>query len=645
MNQDDGRDSIGELASHLYSRKNKNEYKDSRSEITHGEFEVNSSWSNSDTDITDLLHRERDSKQEKQKVFFKKILIGSVIFFFVAIGISVFMFFGGSNFISGNNIDVAVVGQNTTAGGEELSLDIVVKNNNRANIEGVNILVEYPSGSRVAGDLNTELTRQREFIGNISAHGEARKTFKSVLFGEKETIQEIKITLEYRVQGSSAVFFKDKKYEIAIKSSPVIVTISNPNEVNSNQSIEFTVDLASNSAELLKNVLFQVEYPFGFSFEKADPPPTLDNNIWSIGDLPSTGKRTIRIKGILQGQNEEERTFRFSTGIADQKQDMKLGAIFSLLQETIRIKRPFVGVDVTLSGDNSSEYVAVPGERVQANIVWQNNLPNQLLDTKVEVRFNGQALDKSTVSTSGDGFYRSIDNVIVWDKNTDNTLRSLEPGESGAVGFSFSPLASFSSGSVSQDIDVSVTVSGSQVGESGKPELVSTTINKTVKLASSANMSARVVRSIGAFENSGPIPPRADMPTTYTVVWTATNSLNTLSQTRVTAKLPPYVTWQNLSHPDLEKVSFDTQTNEVVWNIGDLRAGTGGSLSPRQVAFQVSLLPSLTQVGSAPVLVYEARLVGTDRFTGKNIQVTSSAVTTRFTTDPAFVNGDEMVAK
>jgi hypothetical protein len=639
------RNRIDRMERGLYSRKNPTEIDTGRSSITRNEFDVNGTWQQGDSDLDELLHKEREKKEINQGSLFKKILIGSAIFFVLATGIAAFLLFGGVNFVSGNNIDIAVVGPTNVGGGQELSLDFVIKNNNTADLTHASLLVEYPPGARVAGDVNTELTRQREVIDLVTAKGEIRKTLKSVLFGEKDSIQQIKLTFEYKVKGSSAVFLKNKTYDVVIASSPIIVTITNPKEVNSNQQVEFNVDIASNNADILHNILFKTEYPFGFTFQSSDPKPTNGNNSWQLGDLAVGGKQTIKVRGVLQGQNEEERTFKFSTGISLPNKIDTIGAVFSLLQETIKIKKPFIGVDVILGGSSDATAVASPGQKVQTNISLTNNLSTQLLDTQVTVELSGAALDQSSVSVSGGGFYRSIDNTIIWEKNSSPELKSIEPGSNKVVNFLFAPSVSFNSGSNNQVINIKVTVTGNQVVGNSKPQVVSTVIEKKVLLASNVNLGNRLGRSVGPFENSGPIPPRANLETTYTVTWSLTNSLNTISQTKVTAQLPPYVKWVGLTDPSLENVTFDPLTNKVTWNVSDLQAGTGIKTTPREASFQISFTPSITQVGTSPMLVQSAQLVGTDRFTGSSVNITAASLNTKFSSDPMYRSNDETVVK
>lgn len=641
------KDRIGRLERGLYSRKHVSDYEDARTPLAEKEQEVSPLWKADNEDVTKLLELERMRHEREKSSMFKKILFGSVLFFLLSLGVAAYIFFGGGNLVSANNIDIQVLGPTTTAGGEDVSLDVIVKNTNRAELQGVNLTVEYPPGSRVSGDVNTELVRQVETIGTVPANGEVRKTIKSVLFGEKESIKQLKMTLEYRIQGSSATFYKDKNYEIAIKSSPVIVTIDYPKEVNSNQNFDFNIEVSSNSAETLKNILLRAEYPFGFTFNSASPAPTSknDNTIWQIGDLASGEKRTIHIHGRLEGQNEEERTFRFSTGISSEKDPEVIGAMFSLLAESIHIKKPFIGLDIAIQDDTSPEYVAKLGEKVQTNIVWANNLPAKLLDVRIEAKLTGDALDRVSVTPSQGGYYRSVDNTIVWDKTGSNDLADVDPGYKGVVSFAFASLSNLPSSTRNPQINIAVTASGNQVVSGGTPLHVSSDENKLVKINSALGFLARVVRSVGPFENMGPIPPKADKETTYTIIWDLSSSLNDLSNTTVTAKLPQYVKWNALVNPSSEKIIYDPLNSTVTWNAGDIRAGTGSGTPPREVAFQVAVTPSLSQIGNTIPILSGIKVSAKDLFSQKTLGYDEQALSSNMTSDPTFKQGDGIVGK
>jgi hypothetical protein len=165
-----------------------------------------------------------------------------------------------------------------------------------------------------------------------------------------------------------------------------------------------------------------------------------------------------------------------------------------------------------------------------------------------------------------------------------------------------------------------------------------------VSLSTNIYLGSKIYRSQGNIENYGPIPPKADTPTSYTVHWSLGNTFNQVSNVEVRAELPLYVKWKGLHSPTGEKISFNSVTNEVVWEVGSVLPDTGSS-SKREVYFQIELTPSINQVGSSPVLIEDARLTGIDKVTGLKLNTSASSLNTNFTGDSSFRMGDEKVSQ
>ena len=142
------------------------------------------------------------------------------------------------------------------------------------------------------------------------------------------------------------------------------------------------------------------------------------------------------------------------------------------------------------------------------------------------------------------------------------------------------------------------------------------------------SLSSHGVYSIGPFTNTGAMPPRAEAATQYTIMLAAKNGSNELADATVTMALPAYVTWTGVvSNGDT--MSYNPTSREVTWQIGALAANRAND-----AAFQVSLLPSISQVGTVPALVSVQSLRATDRFTGTVVRESADAVTTHLPDDP-----------
>ncbi len=654
---DEKKEKLNRLEKKLYSRSAPNIIDKGRSDFNqspnqggvegiNGENEeVKERWTNSKTGGFDELVARFSRATNKKYSFIKKIFIFSVIFFVLAVGVAAYVFFGGINSVSSKNVDIEVVGPLSIPGGQEVSLDINIINNNSVDLNSASLLVEYPTSTRSVADPTKELTQEKFVLDKIKSGESYGQNIKAIFFGEKDDLKQIKISLEYRVENSSALFYKEKIYEISISSSPIIITPTYPKEVNSNQEVSFNIEVASNSKDKVNNFLVNVEYPFGFVFEDSTPKASFGNNIWQIPELDSGEKKTISIKGNIVGQDNEEKVFKINAGTASPDDERVIAIPFSQLMESILVKKSFIGLDVSVGG-GSGDFAGQGGSSVDTNFTVTNNLPSKLFNTSVEVAFTGGAFDPLSVSPGYNGFFQSSNNTISWDKRSVPEFSEMDPGSEKNLSFRLSPLlyANIVKGA-KPEIDMVITANGERILDSGSVESVSTTETRKIILSSDVSFSSTVSRSVGNIENSGPIPPKANVPTTYTVIWSISNSFNQVSNVEVRATLPPYIKWTNLKNPSSELFSFDPVTNEVVWNVGSLLPNTGFGSPKKEIYFQLQFLPSLSQIGQSPTILGEASLSGIDKMTGLKIETTAPAVATNFSGDPSFKIEDDKVVQ
>lgn len=575
-----------------------------------------------------------DNNEMKRKSPLKKFFIFSAAFFVFSLAVAAYFFFGGSNVVSSQNIDLQILGPGSVEGGKELSLQVLVTNKNKVPLELADLIVVYPEGTRAVSQ-NKELPRFRKSLGTINPGETASEIVKSVLFGQEGTAKEISFSLEYRVPGSNAIFAKEKKYAIQISSSPVSLEVETLKEASFNQEFNIKINVSSNSDNRVQNIALKIDYPFGFKPTEARPEPAYGNNIWKIGDILPGGKTTIVVKGVLSGQDEEEKTFNFSVGEAKSGNEKEMSAVYSFASSQVVIKKPFVGIYATLNGDDSGEYISYGGEDIRVDVTWVNNLPTRVVDASIEAVLTGEAFDKSSVSVDR-GFYDSSKNSVIWNKDNFPELALLETGQSGRMSFTFSPKVLLGGQYAPENpkISLKINVKGKRVSESETPEEAEGVTEKTIKINSDLKLASRAVYYAGPFQNAGPIPPKAENETTYTVIWTVTNSSNHVSGAKVRAFLPSYVKWLGVVSPSSEKIVFNGLNGEISWDLGDIPPKTGEPGKVREVAFQISLLPSLSHVGKTPAIVSDIVLSGTDNFTGREIRDQKGSLTTSLSTDP-----------
>lgn len=619
------RNRIEETKQTLYSRNFSGDEK-KRYELPEDDIDIPTGW------------KAEEGKEVEKEFPLTKVLFGALIFFVLAVAYAFYQFIGGGNMVSGDNIEITIKGPVSTAGGEVLPLDISIKNNNNVDLQVVDLQVYFPDGTRNADDISKDMKRYTEILGDIKVGETKTKVLKAILFGEENSRKDISISVEYRVPGSNAIFSKEKDFPIIISSSPVNIIVKGITEANTNQNIDYEIEIVSNSITTIKNVSLRADYPFGFQYKNATPKPSLDNNIWDFGDLSPGSRKTVKITGNISGQDGEERVFKFTVGNPSDLNEREIRTPFVYTSSAIFIRKPFVGLNLSIDGNLNKEVVIESGRTVRGDLVWTNNLPNQIYDLNVNLTFRGEALDKGSVN-SQKGFYRSIDNTIIFSPESNPSLKSLSPGQSGNASFDFNSFSSYSNtgGSLSNpEIYIDIAIKGKRIEGSNVPEELLYSDSKRIKISSDLSLLSRGFYYTGPFDNFGPIPPKAEQETTYTITWTVTNTINKVTGAKVYATIPSYIKWLGQVIPGTEEVTFNPLGGEIVWNVGEVKAGAGNTLPVREVSFQVSFVPSLSQVGSTPMLISDTRLIAIDSFTKTEVSEARPLINTDLKYDPSF---------
>lgn len=631
---------VDNLSDTLYSRTRYKDPLEKRSTMGGSKaLPVEDKWQS--TPLEELLMRER--KENETHPILKKFFIFATCFFIATVVVAGVVFFGGVNFVSSKNVDISVVGPTMVSAGEILELGVTIENKNNTDLELVNFSVNFPQGSRDPKDTTKTLTYMREELGVIKAGDETVRNIAIVLLGSKEEAKEIKFSVEYKVKGSNATFYKEKAYNVTIGNTPLSLTIETPEMVSAGESFDTHVSLTLNSSETIRNVLLRVEYPYGYFVTESSPAAIADNNFWSLGDLVPGVTKKVRIRGKITGENQDERTFRFYIGVGEGgSQNPNFKTILLSSQETVLIERPAVAFDILLNGNNSSFYTASAGKNVSVRVRLRNNLPDKLLNPHLEARIVGNALNKSSVTAEDGGVYSSATGRINW-KIIDITGGSqLLPGEDAQAAFSFASLPSTALFGNGQEITLQLTFSGTPV-ESLTPIVVSET--RAVKIASQVTLEARALYSTGSFVNNGPKPPKVGETTTYTIVWKMENTQGTVNNAKIIGRLGSNVKWVAAKSFSNENISYDAKTNTVAWNVGILSPQDGLSPSNREISFQVALVPTLSQVGKAATLITGITFTGIDAETARQITLTNPTLTTALPSDPGFNQGDDIITK
>lgn len=505
-----------------------------------------------------------------------------------------------------------IIAPEDAAMGEEISYVAKYKNNGDVRLERPVLIFEYPAGAVPAQGQDTRITQS---LDDIYPGQERTFSFAARLFGKEGEVKEAKAQLQYTPRNLNALFESETTAATRISHVPLTFELDLPSRMESGQEFSFALNYFSNSEYPLSDLRIKMEYPEGFAFKTASPSP-IGESEWDIGLLNKTEGGRISIAGTLQGEVREAKIFKATLGM------WKEGTFTLLKEATKGVEIASTRLIISQEVNGSPGFVASPGDTLHYVVSFKNVSEKTLENLFLVVALEGRPFDLASVKP-GSGIFQQGDNSIVFESKNVSKLRFLGKGEEGKVEFWVNAKEEWETFSP-QDKDF---VLRDRIILSDATEEFEVKVNSKLEIEQSAFFADEV------FGNQGPMPPQVGVPTTYTVAWQARNLYNDARNAKVRAVLPAQVGLTGSVFPEGAPLTFDPVSREVVWEAGDLSAGTGPFETPPSVAFQVRLVPTASQQGKAAQLIGEARIQADDVFVERTLSATDSPVDTRLPDD------------
>jgi hypothetical protein len=513
------------------------------------------------------------------------------------------------------------------------------KNSNPIKLNNAEIQLSYAENFQPIDNVNVKYlnsTNSRIFVGDIPAGGEGVAEIKGIFYAPKDFPVYLHASIQYIPSNGKTQFAMDAQTSVNITTSPVILDVSAPAQAVDGDKIEYVIDYKNLDLRSLSNVEITVQFPESFQLSEALPEPSQDNSHWVIGNLESNQGGKIRIKGILRGGNDENKPIVVSMGKLSTDGQL---AIYNKRETSTKIISPILTVTQELGGA-SGDNIIKAGDMLRYTIKYRNTGTVGLRNVIVTAEIQSKILDFSKV-TAEKGFFDGSKNIITWKASDIPALANINPNEGGQLNFSVpvkliipvvtSNDKNFTVATIAKidSPDIPVPTGASKIIGSNKLEL---------KLASKVILETKGFYNDAKIKNTGPIPLQVNNETLFAVHWSLANISNDLVEVKIISSLPSGVRWTGLVYPENEYVTYDARTNQLIWSVGKLSAGTGLISPVQEVEFQVGVTPQINQVGQLLNLLNAATLTGTDTFTGKSLTIESAVKNTQLTEDPVVGN-------
>lgn len=564
------------------------------------------------------------------KVFIKTKYIAVGLGLILLIGL--IMFFVGRGSFRENGVELKIEAPSEIAGGDLLTYKITYKNNNAVSLSDVKLNILYSPDSVVIKDGNIISSTTENFeIGMMRSKEAGEKELVAYIVGDKGSIKTLKATLTYKAGKISSTFRKEASLATTVTSFAVPITLVATPTIVSGQSTSYLIDYRNQSDRDLENLRFVVKLPQGFMPNRFSPQPLArltSQAIWDIAKLKQGDGSRITIEGKLTGNEREAKIVSVTLQKKITTPNGDIYVDFEKSEASSVISTPILSLDLRLN--DSDDYVAHLADSLHYRLRFQNNNSESISGLSLSVKLEGGMYDFATVKS--DGFFDGRLNTIFWNVSTVPALNLLSPNQSETVEFEVRLKGGFSGGLGAKDSFVKV---GAHLETPNVPanldlDRLSADDELVTRISTAPTFDQKILSNDSAFGSSGPFPPKVNQKTVLTTRWSMVNPSNDISQAKITATLAPGVVWENrvrASGTTIQPI-YDPRLNSVTWDLGTLPTGTGVNFPIYETFLQISITPSVNQVGQQTLLLKNVRFDGIDSFTKEKISRTIPDATT-----------------
>lgn len=511
-------------------------------------------------------------------------------------------------------LKLEILGPSEVTLGENSEYTVKYKNNGNFRLDNPELIFEPPAHSLLNGQVFERQILSKEKLGEAIYPGEEKAfTFQVRLLGKEREAVTAKATLSYQPKDLKARYESATTFTTSIKSVPLTLEFDLPAKTESGQDFNFKLNYFSNINYLLTDLRVQIEYPADFEFLESTP-RSLDKTEWEIPILNKSQGGRIEVSGSVAGNLGSVKIFKAKLGI------WKNG-------EFVLLKEAESGLEITKASiflrqeiNSNPKYAALPGDWLHYEIFFKNIGDDALTNLFIVNKLEGDAFDFNTIK-SDSGIFKSGDNSVVFDWKRVQGLQYLAPTQEGKVDFWVR---------VKDDLgNVNNPVLRNKVFASQVEEEFVTRIGSKIEVIQKGFFQDEV------FGNSGPVPPRGGETTTYTIFWQAKNYYSDVKGAKIKAILPQgaELTGKIFPGEEAQKFTFDPESREIVWSLGDLARGAGISNAPPNLSFQIAFTPAESQRGQTPNIIGQAQISGEDTWTESTLEAASPAVNTTLPDD------------
>lgn len=552
-----------------------------------------------------------------------KFLIRAIISLGILAAVAWSGFFVFMNYVNpprDETFTLDIVMDDTIISGEETVIEILYTNPTTVPIAALSIDVNLPA-SFIISETSQPPTDEDQLIwdlGELTGLSDDHIIIEGTWLADVPSETPVQAYATYRPGNFNAEFEEISVVYVTSLESTLELSIDGPEELAPGEEGSYAMTVHNTGATTYESVDLALTLPDGFYLESSDP--ALEAGAaaqWTVETLEPDAESLILFSGSFAADAQGFQYFDAQANITIDDRDLSQTNVQSytdVLQSDVSISLAANGATDVIAIDQNSTL------RVTLSLDQNDDVDPE--DYSVLLSFEGDNsfpidwseanLDGGTLTSEG----------IVWDGEDVDSLLNL----------SF-PIEAVEAGDADQFEIMAIVTTAGDVVRSSPIEIL---VNSEADLQTLV----RYYNEEGQVLGSGPIPPTIDQETSYRIYWVIENDLHTLQDVRVSATLPPEVTWLDKTNTDLGSISFDSASSTVSWNISELST----AITHLESYFTVSITPDEHDIGSFMKLTSGSNLIADDIITGAQLHRSQEGLTSEAPEDE-FVAGQGVVVE
>ena len=549
--------------------------------------------------------------------------------------------------------------------GQEFYYNLNYKNEDKVGLSNIEIKVTYPDNfiflsSEPAPRKNNNIWE----IANLDSHRSDVIRIKGKLAGPADSSNIILADMTYTPQNFSSEFKKSTSFETKINDIGLDFSFNNSSGALVNETNEIIVKFKAKNESYIDNLRLNIDHPgeveiISAAIEQTNAKATSSLPTGQAGALvglaiASSGPDSWLLSNFGKNENEFKIKFKIKEKkspnisiklkfeLPEQIPNLPAGqasmpAKYHLFYEknlAVDVIKGDLNINLIINGSPFDQGVDF-GQTLNYSINYANKGDVAMKDVIIMAVLESDFLNWQTFSNQNNGNISG--NTVSWSKQEIPALAELPSRAEGVIDFSIK-LKTQTEIDLSKSYQAKSYVQYSIAGKSVSADNQSNTIINKINSDLNLSEQIRYFNDDNIAVGSGPLPPKVGQTTSLKVYWSINNNLHELNDLRISVTLPANVTWDNKNRSSIGSLEYDSQTNQVVWQIGRLPV----SVYKADAEFNINVSPAEFDRNKIMIILPGTNIAAIDNETSMQINKTLKPKTTKLE-DDNMASGDGII--